>query len=140
MAGVVVAHTFGRRDLGVGRRNERRDPAVLGAADADAVLEAGIGFLVRLIVRHVDDVVLVDRDIARPAELLPFGDELSVRIEDLDTAVAAVGDENPPLGIHGDAVQLVELALPLAVLAPGRELLAGLVELDDAVIGVVAMA
>jgi len=37
-------------------------------------------------------------------------------------------------------VQRVELALPLAVLAPGRDLLAGLVELDDAVIGVPAMA
>jgi hypothetical protein len=51
--------------------------------------------LVRLIVRHVDHVVRVDGDVARPAELLPFSDELSVRIEDLDAAVAAVGDENP---------------------------------------------
>src|SRR5262249_16929377 len=38
------------------------------------------------------------------------------------------------------SVKLVELALTLAVLAPGRDLLAGLVELDDAVIGGTAMA
>src|SRR5207302_11179541 len=43
-------------------------------------------------------------------------------------------------GIHRDSVQLVELALSLAVLAPSCDLLAGLVELDDAVIGVIAMA
>src|ERR1700674_1122537 len=121
IAGIVEADSFGRRNLGIGCRNEGCDLAVLGAADADAGLEARIVVLVRLIVRHVDHVVLVDGDVARPAELLPFGDEVSVRIEDLDAAVAAVGHENPPLGIHRDSVQLVELALPLAVLAPGRE-------------------
>src|SRR5262245_17729662 len=140
IAGIVEAHSFGRRDLGIGCRNEGRHRAVLGAADADTGLEAGIVGLGRLIVRHVDHVVLVDGDVARPAELLPFGDELSVRIENLDAAVAAVGHENPPLGIHRDAMQRIELALTLAVLAEGQELLAGLVELDDAVIGVPAMA
>ena len=76
IAGIVEADSFGRR-LGTGCRNEGRDPAVLGAADADAGLEARIVVLVRLIVRHVDHVVLVDVDVARPAELLPFSDELS---------------------------------------------------------------
>src|ERR1700674_3141664 len=140
IAGIVEADSFGRRNLGIGCRNEGCDLAVLGAADADAGLEARIVVLVRLIVRHVDIVVLVDGDVARPAELLPFGDEFSVRIEDLDAAVAAVGDENPSLGIYRDAVQLVELALRLAVLAPGGDLLAGLIELDDAIVGVPAMA
>src|ERR1700757_2515616 len=140
IAGIVEADSFERRNLGTGRRNEGRDPAVLGAADADAGLEARIVVLVRLIVRHVDHVVLVDGDVARPAELLPFSYEFSVRIEDLDAAVAAVGHENPTLGIHRDSVQLVELALPLAVLAPSCDLLAGLVEFDDTVVGVVAMA
>src|SRR6266481_7012540 len=138
IAGIVEADSFGR--LGLRCWNEGRHLAILGAADADAGLETRIAALVRLIVRNVDHVVLVDADVARAAELLPFSDELSVRIEDLDAAVAAVGHENPALGIHRDSVQLVELALTLAVLTPSCDLLAGLVELDDAVIGVRAMA
>src|SRR5882757_1516117 len=113
IAGIVEADSFGR----IGYRNKGRHLAVLGAADADAGLEARIAGLVRLIVRHVKHVVLVNGDVARPAELLPFSDELSVGIEDLDAAVATVGHEDPPLGIHRYAVQLVELALTLAVLA-----------------------
>src|ERR1700674_1251587 len=127
IAGIVEADSFGRRNLGTGCRNESRDPAVLGAADADAGLEARIVVLVRLIVRHVDHVVFVDGDVARPAELLPFSDEFSVRIKNLEAAVAAIGHENPALEIHRDAVQLVELALPFTVLAPSQDLLTGLV-------------
>src|SRR5215467_9009873 len=78
IAGIVEAHSFGRRNLGTGCRNEGRDPAVLRAADADAGLEAGIVLRGRLIVRYVEHVVLVDGNVARPAELLPFSDELSV--------------------------------------------------------------
>src|SRR6516225_11765517 len=100
IAGIVEAHSFGRRNIGIGCRNEGRDFAVLGAADADAGPEPRIVVLGRLIVRYVAHVVLVDGDVARPAELLPFSDELSARIEDLDAAVAAVGHENAPLGIH----------------------------------------
>src|SRR5438874_10674604 len=68
IAGIVEADSFGR----IGYRNEGRHLAVLGAADADAGLEAWIAGLVRLIVRNVQHVVLVDADVARPAELLPF--------------------------------------------------------------------
>src|SRR5467141_4854750 len=76
IAGIVEADSFGR--LGLRCWNEGRHLAILGAADADAGLETRIAALVRLIVRHVDHVVLVDGDVARPAELLPFSDELSV--------------------------------------------------------------
>ena len=41
-------------------RNEGRDLAVLDAADPDALLEARIGLVVGLRIRHVDHVVLVD--------------------------------------------------------------------------------
>src|SRR5262249_47090496 len=123
IAGIVEADSFGR--LGLGCWNEGRHLAILGAADADAGLETRIAGRVRLIVRHVDHVVLVDADVARSAELLPFSDELSGRIEDLNAAVAAVGHENPSLRIHRDSMQLIELARPLAVLAKGRDLLAG---------------
>src|SRR5260370_902397 len=69
---IVGCDLLGRSELRV-RRNEGRDLAVLGAADADALLEARIGLLVGLRIRHVEHVVLVDEDRARPSELLPFG-------------------------------------------------------------------
>ena len=57
-----------RRNIGIGRRNEGRDLAVLGAADAVAGPEPRIVVLVRLIIRHVDHFVFVDGDVARPAD------------------------------------------------------------------------
>src|SRR6266446_4464836 len=72
------------------------DFAVLGAADADALLEAGIQLLAGLRVGDIDHVVLVDGDAARAAELSPLGEEFPVLIEDLDAAIGAVGDEQPP--------------------------------------------
>jgi hypothetical protein len=89
----VAAEAFGAGVVG-GRRfhvlDEGRDPAVFGAADADALLDprqlvrAGIG--TRLRVGDVDRVVLGDEDAARAAELPPLVEKRAVLIEDLNPA------------------------------------------------------
>src|ERR1700730_12347509 len=117
---IVGCDLLGRSELRV-RRNEGRDLAVLGAADPDAHLEARIGLLVGLRIRHVEHVVLVDEDRARPAELLPFGDEPPVQIKSLDAAVDAIGDEQPVLRIDRHLVRRIELPGSGAVLAPGLD-------------------
>src|SRR5260370_18967682 len=130
---IVGRDLLGRSELRI-RRNEGRDLAVLGAADADALLEARIGLLVGLRIRHIEHVVLVDEDGARPAELLPFGEQPPVQVENLDAAVDAVGDEQPVLRIDRHLVRRVELAGSGAVLAPGLDEFSVLAELPDAVI------
>src|SRR5262249_19861236 len=58
VAVVVRADTFERAE-GLGLFDERLDLAVLGAADPDALLEAGVHLVGRLGIRDIDDVVLV---------------------------------------------------------------------------------
>src|SRR5215475_3177797 len=98
--------------------DEPGDLAVLGVADPDALLEARVGLVARLRVGDIDLVVLVDPHAARPAELLPFGEELAVLVEDLEAVVGAVGDEQASGGIERKPVWYVELARSLAFLAP----------------------
>src|SRR5216684_3796734 len=126
----------------IGIRNESRHLAVLGAADPDAALPVGARLVdrARLRIRNIDDIVLVDVDAARTAELRPLVDEIAVLIEDLDTVVAAVAKEQPAARIHRQRVRAVDLAGRAALLAPGLDELAGLVELDDAGVGVAAVA
>ena len=81
--------------------------------------------------------VLWNVGVARPAELLPFSDEVSVRIEDLDAAVAAVGDVDLAVAVDADAVHLAvrcELSRAAAHGAPLADLLAVLVEVEDVVL------
>ena len=56
-------------------------------------LKPGLSLSVEVEFGDIDHVVLVDGDAARPAELLPLGEELALLIEDLDAVVGAVGDE-----------------------------------------------
>ena len=76
---IVYSDTFWRAGLRRRMWNEGRDLAVLRAADADTSVEPGIVGRIRLRVGHVDRVVLVDSDVARAAELFPFGDKFPVR-------------------------------------------------------------
>src|SRR5262249_3715242 len=120
-------------------RNEGGDLAVFDAANADALLEARIVARGRLRIGDVDHVVLVDGNVARPSELLPFGNELAIGLENLNAIVGAVGDVDSPHRIEGDAVRRVEFAWSLAVFAPRGDELSVFGELDDAVIGPVAV-
>src|SRR6266571_3993334 len=145
---VEVAH--GIRDhafadaLGLGLRaqawNESSDRAVPHAADPDAPLEAGIELRIRLVIGHVNRVVPVDEDPARPAELLPLFEEIPFLVEDLDAAVAAVADEQPSPGIQGDGVRRVELAGGGPFLAPGLDEFPVRREFHDARVGIPAVS
>ena len=69
---------------------------------------------------------------ARLAELLPFGEELAVLVEDLQPVVLAVGDEEPALRVERQRVGRRELARPGALPAPRLDELAVGGKLDDA--------
>src|SRR6266849_285526 len=101
--------------------DEGRDLSILDAADPDALPERRIEFLARLGIGHVEDVVAVDVEAARPAELPPFGEEFSILVEYLDAVVRAVADEQPPGRIHGETMRDIEFALSLARLAPSLD-------------------
>src|SRR6266699_2210878 len=76
---------------------------------------------IRLRIGHIDVVFLIDVDAAGAAELLPLIEEAAVLIEDLDSAVPAVGHKDPSSGIHRDAVRCDELAGAGTVLTPGLD-------------------
>src|SRR5215475_4533133 len=137
----LIVHSDAFRRTGLRRSlwNESRDLAVLCTTDADTSVESGIVGPIRLRVGHVDHVVLIDGDVAGPAELLPFGDKLAVRLEDLNTIVSAVADVDASLGVKCDAMRSIEVALPLAVPAPCCDEFSILGKLHDTVIGPNAM-
>ena len=59
---------------------------------------------------HVDDVVLVNEDAARPAKLEPLVDVVALLVENLDTVIAAIGEKEPPARIHREGMGNVHLA------------------------------
>src|SRR5262249_20429940 len=67
--------------------DEGRHLAVFDAADPDALPERHIEFLARLRIGRVENVVAVDVEAARPAELPPFGEKFSILVEDLNAVV-----------------------------------------------------
>src|SRR6185503_16510297 len=119
------------------RRNVILDLAGFRAADANAALAARVvGVLARRVLRFrigdVKDIVPVDENSARPSELFPCGEELSVLIEDRDAAVAAVGNEQPTLRIERQHVRAFQLAIAGDQMAAILDELAVLVEFYDA--------
>src|SRR5262249_52063318 len=150
LGAVDVAHgvrgdTFGRAGAGGVRHwigDERGDGAVADPADANAALPAIVilGDRFRFGIGDVDDVVLVDEDAARPAELRPLVEVVALLIEDLDAVVLAVADEQPAARIHGQRVGNIDLARTGALLAPGLDELAVPAELHDAGVGVAPVA
>src|SRR6516164_5659474 len=112
--------------------DEGRHLAVFDAADPDALPERRIEFLARLGIGGVENVVAVDVEAARPAELPPFGEKFSILVEDLDAVVRAVSHEQPPARIHGESMGHVEFTLSLARFAPGLDEFSVLRELHDA--------
>jgi len=62
--------------------------------------------------------------------------EFSIDVEDLDAAVAAIGDVNVVVPIDGDAVRSVELAGLVAGFTPEPEPVAVFVDFGDARIDV----
>src|SRR5262245_40602768 len=112
--------------------DEGRHLTVFDAADPDALPERHIEFLARLRIGRVENVVAVDVEAARPAELPPFGEKFSILVEDLNAVIRAVSDEQSPARVHGESMGHVEFALSLARFAPGLGEFSVLRELHDA--------
>jgi hypothetical protein len=83
--------------------DEHLDLTVIDGADADATFESRIIFGIGLVIGHIEIIVLVDEDCARPAELFPFFEKTSILIENLHTIVTAIADEDSSFGIHAMA-------------------------------------
>src|SRR5262245_47375225 len=111
-------------------RDESGDHAVAGSPHVDAVLKAGTTHD-GLRIRGVERIVAVHGDVRGTAELLVFRDEFAVLIENLDTVVAAIGNEHAAGAIHSDRVKAIELAGALSVLAPCLDELPVFREFDD---------
>src|SRR5262249_26495165 len=121
--------------------NKEADSAITFVPDAKATLHHRVHFgRVRLRVGAVERARRVDENAARPAELLPFREESALLIEFLDAIVAAIGDEQPSLRVHREAVWRVELSGARSLLAPCFDERSVLVELDDAGVGVASVA
>src|SRR5262249_37683522 len=101
--------------------NECCNDAVANPPDPNATLPAVmiLGYRLGFRIGHVDDVVLVDEDTARPAELEPLIHVVALLIENLDTIVVAVTEEQPPARIHCVGVRNVDLAKLAAFLSRG---------------------
>src|SRR5262245_59411973 len=71
-------------------------------------------------------------DCPRSTESFPFGNEVEIRVEHLNTAVPAITDEDPAFGICGNRVRRVELERIGPTPADGFHEIAVLREFDDA--------
>src|SRR5215471_16387619 len=99
-----------------------------------------LGDGLRFRISDIDDVVSVDVDAARPAELRPLANVIAVLIENLDAIVVAVADKKASARIHRQRVRGIELARSGSLLAPGLDEFALLGEFDDTGIGVAAVS
>src|SRR5687768_7076848 len=82
--------------IGLVTWHKGHDLAVSRAADANALLPAGVVRRARIGVDDIELVVFVDVEPAGSAELLPFGEELPLGIEHLKAGVSAIADEHAP--------------------------------------------
>ena len=95
-----------RQDVGVCPReaNEFLHPTRLDFANANAHFIPWVLNIVRLGVRDVDPSLVVKGDSARAPKLRPGGRVVSLLVEDLDPAVAAIPHEYPAVRMKGDGV------------------------------------
>jgi hypothetical protein len=82
-------------------------------------------------VGQVENVVPVDKQAARPTELLPLFEKFSILIEDLDPIVPPVTNKQTAARIHGQSVGRIELARGGSFLSPGFDELAILRKLQN---------
>src|SRR5262245_1635098 len=139
----IRRHTF-RHGLFVRLRSDSGNQGlhrpIFSAADPDAPFEAGVPLRIRLRIAHIDYVVAVNKDSARPTELLPLREKFAFLVEDLDAAVAAVADKHPPCGIDRNSVKFSELPWGRPLPSPRLDKLAVLRKLDDPRVGIAAMS
>src|ERR1051325_10221637 len=89
---------------------------------AISVADANVGgAAIDFLLGDVVVAVLAAADVVGAAHPGPFPDILTLRGEDLDAPVGAVGDVELAGIVKGDAVRQVELPRPLARRAPDRK-------------------
>lgn len=95
-----------RKDVGIRPReaNELLHPTRLDFANANAHFIPWVLYVVRLGVRDVDPSLVVKGDSARAPKLGPGGRVVSLLVEDLDPAVAAISHEHSAVRMKGDGV------------------------------------
>src|SRR5262249_32946178 len=84
---------------------------------------------------HIDNVVLVNEDAARPAKLEPLLDVVALLVENLDTVIAAIGEKEPPARIHREGRGNAHPARPGPLFPPGLDNFAVFAKLDEARFG-----
>src|SRR5262245_5047884 len=120
--------------------NESDGLAVSGAPDTDAALPARVSPRIRLRVSHINNVVFINENPARTAELSPFFEEFSVLVENLDAIIIPIADEEPAFRIQSDGVRRVELAWARSFLTPRLDELPVLREFHDPSVRIPAMS
>src|SRR5678815_1933286 len=109
-------------------RNEDRHLPVFQTADTDSALPSGMHTFRRLRVGSVDDVILVERETTRSAEVIVFRNEPAVLGQNLDPVIVAIGNDQPALRIKLNRVWSAELARARAGLTDDSEELSVLIE------------
>src|SRR5262249_31116042 len=89
---------------------------------------------------HVNDVVLVNEDAARPAKLEPLVDVVALLVENLDTVIAAIGEKESRARIHREGMGNLHRARPGAFLPEVLKNLALFGNLEEGRMGVPAMS
>src|SRR5690242_10020869 len=100
------------------------DRPVLRAADKHTLLV--------VVVDNIQRIVGRDENAARRSKLRPLIDEVAVLVENLNSMVAAIANQQPPPGVEEDRMRHVELAGAAALLPPCFDEFAVLREFHDA--------
>lgn len=76
----------------------------------------------RDLVADIDEAIVVFADVHRVIEICPAGDESAGAIENLDTVVFAIRDQDSVLLVDPDAMGCAEFAVAIAGLSPARQM------------------
>src|ERR1700737_2479411 len=99
-----------------------------------------LGDRFRFRIGHVNDVVFINENSARPAELLPLRYKIAILVEDLNPIVIAIPDEKAPLRIESQAVRQVKLSGACSFFPPRLNEFTVPVKLYDAIVAVSAVS
>src|SRR5579862_954197 len=117
--------------------NEGCDHAVLDATDSDSLWPLGSSRV--SIVGNVDHPLLVEKNVARAAELWPLFKELSVLIEDLYAVVHTVGHEDSASRVQGNGMRFAKFAWASPFFPPSEEEFAVRRKFHNPIITILAM-
>jgi hypothetical protein len=111
-------------------------PTVECIPDSDSLLKTRIVDIVGLRVENIDQIFIIDGECnpARHAELMPRRQVFSFLIEDLDSSIGPIANEEAAPFVHIDAVGSAEFSRRVSGLSPSLDELPVFRELDHAVV------